>query len=68
MSPSASIAWRAAFPHGSNDIQNLRKSVCVGKSAHRRPEELVALHVNLDKTAELTKETSPAQAASVKRC
>jgi hypothetical protein len=30
--------------------------------------EYVALHVNLDKTAELTKETSPAQAASVKRC
>jgi len=29
---------------------------------------VVALHVNLDKTADLTKETSSAQAASVKRC
>ena len=28
----------------------------------------VALHVNLDKTADLTKETSSVQAASVKRC
>ena len=30
--------------------------------------DFVALHVNLDKTAELTKETLPAQAASVNRC
>jgi hypothetical protein len=30
--------------------------------------EAVALHVNLDKTADLTKETSSVQAASIKRC
>ena len=29
---------------------------------------IVALHVNLDKTADLTKETSSVQAASIKRC
>ena len=29
---------------------------------------IVALHVNLDKTADRTKETSLAQAASLKRC
>lgn len=31
-------------------------------------EPLVALHVNLDKIVDLTKETSSAQAASVNRC
>jgi hypothetical protein len=31
-------------------------------------QQCVALHVNLDKTADLTKETSSVQAASIKRC
>jgi len=49
------LLWEHMAPNENADHNNILPSP-------------VALHVNLDKTAELTKETSPAQAASVKRC
>ena len=46
--------------------QGLQK-MNIGVSPERR-EVAVALHVNSDKTADLTKEMSSVQAASIKRC
>jgi hypothetical protein len=42
--------------------------IWVFKSKYSPFKGIVALHVNSDKTADLTKETSSSQAASVKRC
>jgi hypothetical protein len=46
----------------------LPASAALASTVRQWLEEAVALHVNLDKTVELTKETLTAQAASVKRC
>lgn len=50
--------------------ENLSAGTLKNRIAHLRwwAEKVVALHVNLDKTVEVTKETSTAQAASLNRC
>jgi hypothetical protein len=54
---------------GATEVDEGR-SLDVGRQrqASNQAVRLVALHVNLDKTVDLTKETSSVQAASVKRC
>jgi hypothetical protein len=54
--------------YGSVSYRILAEIVDTSCCRYTAINSAVALHVNLDKTAELTKETSSVQAASVNRC